>query len=197
MKKQNTVIIFLIFALIIIGILWYFESRSQTYHPTPLESDTLMVGLPDDRSPNPPEEEHQDIPPETPTTTFNVYFNNTQNDPHLIHCDMVYPITRHVPYTQGIGTAALNELIAGPTANELANGYSSSIPQYANINSLTISQGIALVDVDPHFFEVGGSCGIAAAMSSLKQTLLQFPTVDEVIVTVDGIPFSDFAQNLV
>ena len=44
-----------------------------------------------------------------------------------------------------------------------------------------------LVDFDPQLeFQVGGSCRVAAISSQIRQTLMQFPTVKSVIISIDG-----------
>lgn len=129
--------------------------------------------------------------------SFSVYFNNIQNDPSLINCQTVYPVSRQIPFTQSVATAAMNQLIAGPTQSEQSQGFLTSIPSSSLVNSLTINQGTAFIDVSSSFYSAGGSCGIASVTSSIKDTLLQFPTVNNVEITVDGIIFSDYAQRLV
>jgi spore germination protein GerM len=131
------------------------------------------------------------------TSTVSIFYNNQTNDPNLIHCGDVFPVIRQVTHTGGVAQATLEALIAGPTKAEVNALYSTAIPSTASINSLSIYNGVASVDVSADFFKVGGSCGTASAYMSLEKTLLQFPTVTSIELTVDGFVWSDFAQNLV
>ena len=128
---------------------------------------------------------------------FNVYYNNNTNDPALINCEKVYPVPREVPHTEAITTAALQSLIEGPTPQELQDGYLSNIPTDSVVNSLVIRNEVAYVDVNQTFFYVGGSCGTASAANALKKTLLQFPTIQEVKITINGTSLSEHGQGLI
>lgn len=115
------------------------------------------------------------------------FFSNTKFDPGLMDCSKVYPITRDVPKTQAVARAALEELLKGPTEEEKSQGYLTSINKGAKIQSLRIDNGIAYADFDKQLeFQVGGSCRVQAIASQIRQTLLQFPTVREVIISIDG-----------
>src|SRR4051794_6242525 len=52
---------------------------------------------------------------------------------------------RTVPKTPAIGTAALNELVAGPTADEQAAGLSSALPANTTVDALDVASGLATV----------------------------------------------------
>ena len=54
-----------------------------------------------------------------------VYFGNTVLDPGTMECDRVYGVPRSVPASDDVLTAALTSLLAGPTAAETAQGYTS------------------------------------------------------------------------
>jgi spore germination protein GerM len=131
------------------------------------------------------------------TIVFNVYFNDLTNDPNVLYCASVYAVQREVLYTQAVGMAALEQLILGPTEEEKAEDYVSSIDSEGEINSLVIKDGVAYVDTNQKFWSVGGSCGSASARSSLVETLKQFPTVSEVVITVEGVPFEEYGQGLI
>lgn len=122
------------------------------------------------------------------TVTFNVYFTNTIEDPSLLDCEKVYPVSRTVPFTLAVGRASIEELLLGPTATEKASGYISQIPTDAGLNSISIVNGVAYVDFDEELdSEVGGSCRVTAIRSQIENTLLQFESVNEVVVTIDGV----------
>lgn len=123
------------------------------------------------------------------TMSVQVFFNNTKFDPNLIDCSKVYPASRTIPKTPAVARAALEELLKGPTEQEKADGYLSNIINSGvKIQSLTIDQqGTAKVDFDETLERgVGGSCRVAAIRSQITNTLKQFPTVKNVIISIDG-----------
>jgi spore germination protein GerM len=55
------------------------------------------------------------------------------------------------------------------------------------IQSLTIENGVAKVDFDEQLeFQVGGSCRVVAIRVQIIETLKQFPTVNSVIISING-----------
>lgn len=120
------------------------------------------------------------------TMVVKAYFNNSDLDPET-SCNKVFPVDRQVPRTQAVAKAALEELLKGPTTQEEDNKYFTSINSGVKIQSLTIENGTAKVDLDEQLeFQVGGSCRVAAIRAQIIQTLEQFPTVQNVIISIDG-----------
>ncbi|MFH0852377.1 MAG: GerMN domain-containing protein [bacterium] len=124
------------------------------------------------------------------TTKVKAYFNNDNLDPQ-ISCNKVFPVEREIPKTAAVARAALEELLAGVTFKEQNNGYQTSINPGVKIQSLTIDPpaggGVARVDFDEQLeFQVGGSCRVSAIRAQITQTLLQFPTVKSVIISING-----------
>jgi spore germination protein GerM len=102
-------------------------------------------------------------------------------------CEVVFPVTRSIIKTQAAARAALSELFSGPTEKEKVNGYFTSINPGVKIQKLTIENGIARADFDITLEKaVGGSCRVAAIRAQIRETLLQFPTVKSVIISIDG-----------
>jgi spore germination protein GerM len=121
------------------------------------------------------------------TTAVKVFFGNSIFDPEVLDCSKNFAVERIIPKTQAVGRAALEELLAGPTEAEKADGYLTSINPDVKIQSLTIEDGVARVDFDKQLeFQVGGSCRVAAIASQIRETLKQFPTVNDVIISIDG-----------
>ena len=182
---KNIIIGVLVIAVVVLAVLGL-SNKEQEVDEVLTETEIETVETQEESNEN-----------EANLVSFMVYFNSTAADPELLQCNVVYPVLRQVPYTQAVGMAALNELIAGPTATETLNGYLSNIPTNSQINSLSISAGIAYVDVDSTFFQVGGSCGSASAINALRETLMQFPTVQQVDITINGVDLSSYAENWV
>jgi hypothetical protein len=115
-----------------------------------------------------------------------VYFNNNKLDPETT-CTKVFAVERSTTNTEAIGRAALEQLLSGPTDTEKTAGYKTMINTGVKINSLDIKNGIAKVDFDSTIGKaVGGSCRVSAIRAQITETLKQFPTVKEVIISVDG-----------
>ena len=116
-----------------------------------------------------------------------VYFNNTIFDPGLMDCSKVFPVDREIEPTLAVGRAALEELFLGPTDDETKNGYLTNLNIGTFLSTLTIENGVAKADFTEQLqTAVGGSCRTAAIRSQITETLKQFPTVNEVIISIDG-----------
>jgi hypothetical protein len=119
--------------------------------------------------------------------TIKVFFGNSEMNPGALDCSINFPIERQIVKTQAVAGAALEELLKGPTENEKAQGYFTSINSGVKIQKLTIANGTAAVDFDEQLeFQVGGSCRVAAIASQIRETLKQFETVKEVIISING-----------
>ncbi len=114
------------------------------------------------------------------------YFNNDKLDPEF-SCNKVFPVGKEVPKTKAVARAALDELLKGPTEAEKSKGYFTSINPGVKIQRLTIENSTAKIDFDEQLeFQVGGSCRVAAIRAQITETLKQFPTVDSVIISING-----------
>ncbi|HSL56957.1 MAG TPA: cell wall-binding repeat-containing protein [Acidimicrobiales bacterium] len=121
------------------------------------------------------------------TTTVRVYFaNEAMGDP----CGEVFGVERQV-VGPAVATAALAELLRGPTEAERGAGYSSwfSSATEGYLNSVSVADGLARAD----FRDFSGiipnastACGSAALLASLDATLTQFSTVDTTRYSFDG-----------
>ena len=114
------------------------------------------------------------------------YFNNSNMDPEF-SCNKVFPVEREVPKTQATARVAIEELLKGPTDEEKSLGFFTSINPGVKIQHLTIENGTAKIDFDEQLeFQVGGSCRVSAIRAEITQTLNQFPTIKEVIISVNN-----------
>ncbi|MFA6136110.1 MAG: GerMN domain-containing protein [Candidatus Paceibacterota bacterium] len=120
------------------------------------------------------------------TTEVNVYFSNSILDPE-VSCSKVFPVKRKVVKTEAIGKATLTELFKGPSDEEKSKGYFSSINPGVVVQSLSIADGIARADFNQALeFQVGGSCRVSAIRWEITETLKQFPTIKDVVISIDG-----------
>jgi hypothetical protein len=115
-----------------------------------------------------------------------VFFSNDKLDPQIT-CVKVFPVERQVLKTESVGRAALAELLKGPSTSEESQGYKTSINSGVKIKSITIENGVAKVDFDSTIEKaIGGSCRVSAIRSQIIETLKQFLTIKDVVISVDG-----------
>jgi germination protein M len=118
-------------------------------------------------------------PPSTSTSDVRVYFLRG-NKLEVAH--------RTVAATPAVATAAMHELLAGPTAADTGAGLVSSIPGRTELHGITINGGTATVDVSGAF--AGDRSPLTSRLAQVTYTLTQFPTVGQVAFRVDGAPLA-------
>ena len=115
-----------------------------------------------------------------------VFFSNWQEDSDT-DCSRVYAVDREIPDTVAPGRSSLLELIKGVGGEEYDQGYRTGINPATRIQGLSIDEGVARVDFSSELEEgVAGSCLVTAIRAQITETLRQFSTVDEVVISVDG-----------
>lgn len=123
----------------------------------------------------------------SPTIAVQAFFGNSRLDPGVQDCSRVFSVARVIPRTLAVGRAALEELLKGPTAAESAEGYLTSLNADVKLNALVIENGTARADFDETLERgVGGSCRVIAIISQIMKTLMQFPTVSRVEISING-----------
>lgn len=107
------------------------------------------------------------------------------------------PVLREVPATQGVGAAAMRQLVAGPGPSELAASPAmhSSVPPASRLLGLSIAGGLATVDLSREFAAGLDTARPDARLAQVVYTLTQFPTVRRVAVQVEGAPLGDPAAR--
>ncbi len=95
---------------------------------------------------------------------------------------------RTVAATNAPATAALTELLIGPTAEESAAGLHTQIPTATRLLGLRIHDGLAIVDLSGDFAAGVDPLEDRGRLAQIVYTLTQFPTVDGVKFRVDGEP---------
>lgn len=120
------------------------------------------------------------------TMEVKAYFST--NEDAQTTCQASQAVTRIVPKSLATGMTALTELLKGPTEQEKLNyGVFTSINPGVKINSLRVENGTAYADFNSTLeFQVGGSCRVAAIRSQITNTLKQFSTVQNVVISIDG-----------
>lgn len=120
------------------------------------------------------------------TDSVKVYFGNNIMDPQ-ISCDKVYPVERIIPHTIAPAKESIELLLSGISSNEAEKGYSTSISYGVELQKLTIENGVAKADFNDVLLSYGGgSCSAIAIRSQIEETLKQFSSVNNVIISVNG-----------
>jgi hypothetical protein len=121
------------------------------------------------------------------TAQVNVFFSSRAKDPNGEFCGTVYAVSRTVPKSTTPARDALEALLAGPTDTESRSGYFTSINSGVTLKSVTIQNGTARADFDAEIErEVGGSCRVTAIRAQITRTLMQFASVKNVVISVNG-----------
>ena len=101
-------------------------------------------------------------------------------------CPRTFAVRRAVPSTVAIARVALEHVFAGPAREEWEQGYRSFVPQGAVIKRLEIgADGVATLDFSAYAVP-NGACPADTARVQMEKTLLQFPTVTSIKLSVNG-----------
>lgn len=115
-----------------------------------------------------------------------IYFGNTESDPKG-ECEKVISVIRSIAKVEKIGTAALQELLKGPTDEEKALGFLTSLPADAKLQTFTIEGSEGRPDFTAELDKgVAGSCRVLAIRAQIEKTLLQFSTIQTVRISIEG-----------
>ena len=132
-------------------------------------------------------------PATTPATTA---AGTTQVSVWLARGEKLEPVTRAVPSVPRIGAEAVKALLAGPTATETRNGFTTAVPKETRFLDLVIDAGgIAKVDLSRDFESGGGTLGLTLRLAQVACTVGQFPTVKGVRFALNGELVSVFSGN--
>lgn len=149
------------------------------------------------------------VVPSAEVVAVTVYFGNSELNPSIQDCGLVYPVVRLVPMATVTGTdsdlalaeAALGELFAGPTAAEAEQGYVSMF----SAETASILKGIKvegktayvhLADIRQVIPSAGTSCGSQAFLAEVGNTVQGVLPVERVLYAIEGDPaaFYDWMQ---
>ena len=106
----------------------------------------------------------------------------------------VAAVHRQVPRTVGVATAAVRQLLLGPTPEEqrLDDSLTTAIPTGTRLLGISVKDGVALVDLSKEYASGGGTLSMSLRLAQMVYTLTQFPTIDGVNFALDGKPISVF-----
>jgi len=145
-------------------------SRQVTPEPTP---------QPDSASPSSQTETPAAAPTPAATSKIAVYF---------VRGEEVVAVTRTIEATTAIATAALTELLGGPTSEERTADLFTEIPEGTRLLGLTIEGTLATVDLSSEFESGGGTLSMTLRLDQILDTLFAFPTIESIAFRIDGAP---------
>ena len=153
---------------------------SPTTVPTPTPTATATT------SPTP-------TPPPA-TMIVRAYFflaDRAGGDPTLV------PVLRTVPTSSATARAAMEAVLAGPSAKERAASprLSTMIPAGTTLNGVRIANGTATVDLSAAYATGAGTFSVRGRLAQVVYTLTQFSTVDRVRFELDGQPVTTFSSE--
>ncbi len=131
----------------------------------------------------------------TGTRPVSIYLFADVTDETAATGPFLTPVERLIPDTPEVGRNALNALLDGPNQAEVGDtvSYSTEIPGDTLLLGLTVSDGLATVNLSREFEAGGGTFSMTGRLAQVVYTLTQFPTVDRVTFELDGEPVSVFS----
>ncbi|MDD5146762.1 MAG: Gmad2 immunoglobulin-like domain-containing protein [Candidatus Pacebacteria bacterium] len=115
-------------------------------------------------------------------TVVKLYFSAQENGGD---CKYVTPMEIVVPRVSKIATQAMSLLLGGVPCGR--TDIFSNINYGTKVQKLTIADGVARIDFNEKLEEgVGGSCKVAAIRAQITETLKQFYSVEQVIISING-----------
>ena len=116
------------------------------------------------------------------------YFGNTNENKTMTDCSIVFPLNRVIEKKYNSSYInAIKGLLEPLTADEISQGYISSVPSGTILKYLKINNGVAEVGLGgDDLRKLSGVCAVSGAKAQIEKTLLQFPDVKTVIICVDG-----------
>ena len=116
-----------------------------------------------------------------PLTTLSLYF---------LRDGELGVAARTIPLTVTPANAAMDALLDGPNQTEVEAGLATDIPSGTRLRSLSITDGVAKVDLTAAFATPAARDTAARRVAEVVYTLTRFATVDRVVIKVDGEPLN-------
>jgi hypothetical protein len=107
--------------------------------------------------------------------------------------DHLFPVQRTQPATLAVGTVSLQALLGGPTDEETAAGVGTQVPPGVRLLGLSISDGVATVDLSGRFLSGGSAVSEWTRLGQVVLTIGQFTSVKRVTLELDGHPVKTFS----
>lgn len=119
--------------------------------------------------------------------SIKIFFVNTNKDTDTKDCAQMHEVSRTVPLNDVTPLSAMVQLLAGPRPAEQDQGYSTAIPEKTTIQKFLLEKNILYVDFSDDINKHGGGdCRTTALRAQISQTMLQFPDIRDIVISVDG-----------
>jgi len=118
--------------------------------------------------------------------TVKVFYLNNNLDPE-VSCNKVFPVERIVSGDASLIESALKALIGEISPSDVEKGYDTALNLGIIVKKWSLEDGAARVDFNEALEQgVGGSCKVSAIRAQITETLKQFSSVKEVVISIDG-----------
>ena len=173
-------------------------SVATTVATVPVSTATLVPPSPTGPPPSPTVH----APTETPATAdaptpdmvqiFMIAVDDNGKAGILVGCgDSVVPVQVEIPANKGVLKAALVALLSVKAQYYGQSGlYNALYQSDLQVENVTIDGGKASVYLTGTL-QMGGECDTPRVQAQLEQTVLQFPTVTEAAIFINGKPLAD------
>jgi hypothetical protein len=131
-----------------------------------------------------PSETPSSSPPSGKTVSLEVW---------LSFGDKLFVSQRTVPFTVAVGQASLDQLLAGPDAEEVRATIATSIPAGLTADITALGGGVATVELSQAFYDTGVPSALLLRRAQVVYTLTQYSTITSVRFTSAGAPVYDQA----
>ena len=134
-----------------------------------------------------------------------VHFIDNANEATTTSCGVTRSVVRRIGKSEDMLTEALKELFKGPIGEEKAEGLTSSFeptssmpaetkPLAAYFNKVTFQYGVATADFKKEalIYLNSSACFQESVKQPIENTLYQFPDVEEVRYSIDGVEFTEW-----
>lgn len=175
--------------------------------PTEQINPTATVVIPSPTFVQPTATQVQQVPPASVTPTSTIATEQTikivlialEDDGQsgtLVGCgDSAIPVTVTIPPTQGVLRAALEKLFSAKQQFYGESGYYNALYQSdLQVSTVTIEQGKAIIHLTGTVM-LGGTCDAPRIEAQIEQTALQFSTVNDVAVFINGTPLAEVLSS--
>ena len=149
------------------------ETGAQPLGPAPVgEPTSSPSGEPGSQSPS-----------DAPQTTFEVWFT---------YGGSLFVTHRTQPEDANVGVQALDQLLAGPEADERAAGVSTEIAPDTVWTNLLVEDAVATVDLNEAFVAEETPAIAVASLAQVVYTLTQYDEIRGVVFQIDGEVLTNF-----
>lgn len=114
---------------------------------------------------------------------------------YLLRGEAVGAVAREAPSSAALERTVVEELLAGPTEEELQAGLGTAITEGTELLDVDVEDGIATVDLSGEFDDGGGSASMFTRLAQVVFTLTRLDAVEGVVFRIDGAPVTSFSSE--